>query len=475
MPDTGFFFVGYRHVSVVPKAELKKVHNSFAVWGLTIPASVMMYQGTSYDGEEFRDAIFEWNSQLTKMLLDSGASPAEVDENGNTPLHIAALAGDAHSASLLIDRGAPLDIANNLGMTPLEAAVRGGRSKVIQLVLEAVEKAGMSAEASRVRGASGERRAVEEGEREERPGRGGDGGGGANVCPAPRGGWKEGCYEDMEIDFCDITQVNATDRDVYARVDEHLRLGRPLMIRGAIGDKDWISVMGLWTRGEMTEEFGSQNFKVFEQHGGEKVSTDMTLSEYLKWMDSHDASDDTSPPNWLVDTQVDVGHPLVDSHDTIVKRFVGELYDSDSNRVSNYQFMVAPARAGASPHFHYTSARLMTYGRARWFLWPPTRAFYTGKPVSEWFKQDYPRMTGPNRSVRAANAAPPPPTPPRTDVLILRLRNAPCSPSVVLAYSDDLSLQLLHSDPRQAIRVLAGAGRFDNRPTHVGPRCHVLG
>lgn len=82
-------------------------------------------------------------------------------------------------------------------------------------------------------------------------------------------------------------------------------------------------------------------------------------------MSSWNASD-TAAPDWLVDYDLTPEHKLVKSHDEIVKRFVGNVYDSTSNRVNNYQFMIAPARAGASPHFHYTSARLMVYGRARY-------------------------------------------------------------------------------------------------------------
>lgn len=74
-------------------------------------------------------------------------------------------------------------------------------------------------------------------------------------------------------------------------------------------------------------------------------------------------------PDWLVEYGLEEGDALVDSHARIVRRYFAELYE-DKLGLSNYQFMVAPRQTGASPHFHYTSARLMVHGRAR-YTHPP--------------------------------------------------------------------------------------------------------
>jgi len=47
---------------------------------------------------------------------------------------------------------------------------------------------------------------------------------------------------------------------------------------------------------------------------------------------------------------------------------------------------------GASPHFHYASFRSMVFGRARWFLWPPARAFYSTRDIYDWFLSEYPML-----------------------------------------------------------------------------------
>ncbi len=67
------------------------------------------------------------------------------------------------------------------------------------------------------------------------------------------------------------------------------------------------------------------------------------------------------------------GDAMVESHNRIVNRHLAELHHTGLG-LSNYQFMVAPARAGASPHFHFASARLMVHGRARFAPLPPARA-----------------------------------------------------------------------------------------------------
>mmetsp|Transcript_13482 Transcript_13482/g.32988 ORF Transcript_13482/g.32988 Transcript_13482/m.32988 type:complete len:98 (-) Transcript_13482:11-304(-) len=68
--------------------------------------------------------------------------------------------------------------------------------------------------------------------------------------------------------------------------------------------------------------------------------------------------------------------------------------------------MLGPARVGASPHFlQQQSARLVVYGRARWFLWPGPRAFYSSRGVWEWYKQDYLKLKGADRPFECVQRA----------------------------------------------------------------------
>ena len=57
-------------------------------------------------------------AQLAQLLLDRGADPTATDDNGNTALHTAALAGSPIVAAVLHQAGASSHTQNNAGLTP---------------------------------------------------------------------------------------------------------------------------------------------------------------------------------------------------------------------------------------------------------------------------------------------------------------------------------------------------------------------
>jgi ankyrin repeat protein len=63
---------------------------------------------------EVRDA------ELAGILLDAGASRDQPAKDGDTPLHAAVINGFVDVAVLVIERGAPLDVTNEEGKTPLD-------------------------------------------------------------------------------------------------------------------------------------------------------------------------------------------------------------------------------------------------------------------------------------------------------------------------------------------------------------------
>jgi hypothetical protein len=67
----------------------------------------------AYDGKE--DAV--------KMLLIDGVSPDKQNESGETALHNAAMVGYANICTLLLDRGASINLIDNQGNTPLDVAI----------------------------------------------------------------------------------------------------------------------------------------------------------------------------------------------------------------------------------------------------------------------------------------------------------------------------------------------------------------
>lgn len=69
------------------------------------------------------------------FLLAKGAKPTIQDNDGNTPLGIAAQIGWVEGADTLLSRGAPVDQTNNRGETPLILAVHAHEVPMVRLLL----------------------------------------------------------------------------------------------------------------------------------------------------------------------------------------------------------------------------------------------------------------------------------------------------------------------------------------------------
>ena len=73
----------------------------------------------------------------TQLLLDNGAQVDVRDEDGNTPLILAAKgASRPETIQLLIEKGAKVNARNNDGWTPLMIAARGSGWQSIQLLIK---------------------------------------------------------------------------------------------------------------------------------------------------------------------------------------------------------------------------------------------------------------------------------------------------------------------------------------------------
>ena len=56
---------------------------------------------------------------------------------------------------------------------------------------------------------------------------------------------------------------------------------------------------------------------------------------------------------------------------------------------THIQFYVGGAFSGAPPHFHNHAWNGLAYGRKRWFLWPPSVAFYSSTPILTFLREEY--------------------------------------------------------------------------------------
>mmetsp|Transcript_38752 Transcript_38752/g.52600 ORF Transcript_38752/g.52600 Transcript_38752/m.52600 type:complete len:143 (-) Transcript_38752:157-585(-) len=62
--------------------------------------------------------------EILQLLLKNGAKPDIADEEGNTPLHFAAIRGTKEVAKFLMNLGANPYARNNQGLVPYEVATR---------------------------------------------------------------------------------------------------------------------------------------------------------------------------------------------------------------------------------------------------------------------------------------------------------------------------------------------------------------
>jgi uncharacterized protein len=81
-------------------------------------------------------AALNGNLQIMAILIKAGAHVSPRDRLGNTPLHLAAERNRTEAAELLIEAGAKLDIQNKDGMTPLMIAASRGNLELVRALID---------------------------------------------------------------------------------------------------------------------------------------------------------------------------------------------------------------------------------------------------------------------------------------------------------------------------------------------------
>ncbi|CAN0220336.1 unnamed protein product [Ectocarpus sp. 6 AP-2014] len=66
---------------------------------------------------------FGQNAVVKKLIIEKGSEVGRSDKDNNTPLHIAARSGFGSLVSLLLDLGAPMQVANKAGKSPKDVAL----------------------------------------------------------------------------------------------------------------------------------------------------------------------------------------------------------------------------------------------------------------------------------------------------------------------------------------------------------------
>ncbi|MGO3506832.1 MAG: ankyrin repeat domain-containing protein [Brachybacterium tyrofermentans] len=95
------------------------------------------------------DAARRGDSAQLLPLIDQGAPVDLRDGDGNTPLMLAAYHGHAELVRELAARGADVDLANDRGQSPLAGVAFKGHTAVAQVLLQAGADADLGAPSAR--------------------------------------------------------------------------------------------------------------------------------------------------------------------------------------------------------------------------------------------------------------------------------------------------------------------------------------
>ena len=106
-------------------------------------ARELIAQGVSIHSANAREmtlleiAMLEGNRRAFGHLLDLGADPGYLGTHRDSPMHFAAILENPYWLKTLLQRGAPTEVRNKLGRTPLFSAMGPNTDANVRLLLEA--------------------------------------------------------------------------------------------------------------------------------------------------------------------------------------------------------------------------------------------------------------------------------------------------------------------------------------------------
>ena len=213
-----------------------------------------------------------------------------------------------------------------------------------------------------------------------------------------KGGWNDSPFELPTLlteDKCDFDVVKDINGEEF--LYEYLTLQRPVIVRNAMKSKVMKNLLRKWQRDQFVKEYGKLQFKEVvvpyaETFGyNDNTNKSISLQEFVAKMDQlfqMGVNKYPPQPSYIFEPIKD-NSPLL--NDFILPSILDPEYTHIS--ISQIQFYIGPALSGAPGHFHRSAWNFLIYGKKRWFIYPPTEAFYSCQHVWSWWQQQ-PKPTG---------------------------------------------------------------------------------
>ena len=113
---------------------MNKILTFLTIVLLTIPTCLMAAQTQNLESL-LLEAASNGQTDIVKAFLDKGANIEVKNEVGATPLIFASAKAHPGIVKLLVDRGANVNARTNTGITPLIAAASAGNQEIVKLLL----------------------------------------------------------------------------------------------------------------------------------------------------------------------------------------------------------------------------------------------------------------------------------------------------------------------------------------------------
>jgi len=213
-----------------------------------------------------------------------------------------------------------------------------------------------------------------------------------------QGGWNDSPFQLPALlteDKCgfDVVMDISSEDFLY----EYLTLQRPVIVRNAMKSKVMKNLLRKWQRDHFIKEYGTLRFKEVVVPYAESfayssdVNKSTSLQEFIAKMDQlFQMGIDQYPSQPLyIFEPIKEDSPLLDGF------ILPSILDPELTHISmsQIQFYIGPALSGAPGHFHRSAWNILIYGKKRWFLYPPTEAFYSRQHIWPWWQQQ-PKPTG---------------------------------------------------------------------------------